>query len=97
MYSKSNNILNSFNLYNQHAVNLKLPENKANKNSANSKKVIQLHFVNPNIMFLDIAKTDKVYRTKTAMVSKKRQINKQNRISTCSHGARCFNFRQNHF
>ena len=40
MHPKSNNILNSFNLYNQHAVNLKLRENKANKNSENGKKVI---------------------------------------------------------
>lgn len=73
---KKRNYLQSFNLFNKNAgkQNSNCPYLKSEKNVKN--KILELHFINPNILFMDSIKPDPISRAKTAEFGKTQQNNR---------------------
>lgn len=86
---KKNNYLHGFNLYNRSAA--KQSQTHLRSEKEKDKKVIELHFIHPHILFLDLKKSEES-RIQTASTAFQRcelkQKNTENRIKTCPVGTR---------
>lgn len=58
-------LLNSFNLFSRGTAHRRKQLSRSKKSQPN-KKVVELYFINPNILFMDNERPDKIMRTQTA-------------------------------
>lgn len=78
--------LNSFNLFSRETAHRRNQFSRSKK-SQPSKKVVELYFINPNILFMDNERPDKVIRTQTADAVN-RKTAAQDRLKTCNSAKR---------